>query len=62
MVCIFTYGFKTSSDSFEKAKCKLFALSNYDALIQKAVEKNYVKEKDIQVLKKWRLAPDKWGK
>ena len=61
MVSIFTYGFSISKENFEKAKCKLYSLSSYDALIQKAVEKNYVREKDIEVLKKWRTAPEKWG-
>ena len=61
MVSIFTYGFNTSKENFEKAKCKLFTLCNYDTLINVAVEKNYVKEKDIDVLKKWRIAPEKWG-
>ena len=62
MVCVFTYGFKTSAESFEEAKCKLFTLCSYDALIHKAVERNYIKEKDIDVLKKWRLSPGTWGK
>ena len=61
MVSIFTYGFNASKENFEKAKCKLFTLCSYDTLIHVAAEKNYVKEKDFDLLKKWRIAPEKWG-
>jgi orotate phosphoribosyltransferase len=62
MVCIFNYGFNTSKENFEKAKCKLYSLSNYDTLIHKAADKNYIKDKDVDVLRKWRLSPSTWGK
>jgi orotate phosphoribosyltransferase len=62
MVCIFTYGFNTAKENFEKAKCKLYPLSNYDTLISKAVEGNFAKQTDVEVLKKWRVSPDTWGK
>jgi orotate phosphoribosyltransferase len=57
---IFTYGFEVAKKNFETAKCEYFTLSDYDHLIQKAVEQNYINEKDVDSLKKWRLAPDKW--
>lgn len=62
MIAIFTYGFKTASDSFKKAKCPLVTLCNYDALLQQAVETNYVTEKDMLTLKAWREDPENWGK
>jgi orotate phosphoribosyltransferase len=60
LVAIFTYGFREATDNFEKAKCPLKTLSNYEALIQKAVQKEYVSEKDLESLKLWRLDPAAW--
>jgi len=60
MVAIFTYGFKVASDKFLKEKCPLFTLVDYDTMINQAVNSNYMKEKDIINLKKWRENPDKW--
>jgi orotate phosphoribosyltransferase len=61
MVCIFTYGFKTAEDNFEAADCKLVPLCSYDTLIKKAVEKNYVRESDLDLLKEWRINPAGWN-
>ena len=61
MVAIFTYGFPTAIESFEKADVKLVTLSNYFSLIEKAVESGYVKPEQTEILKLWREAPDKWG-
>ncbi len=62
MAAIFTYGFKTASDNFKKAKCKLVTLSNYDTLIKQALQSNYISDKDIRSLKEWRENPAQWGK
>jgi orotate phosphoribosyltransferase len=61
MVAIFTYEFKTSTDAFKKAKCKLVTLSNYTSLLKQAVESNYITEKDLKTLSEWRENPAKWG-
>lgn len=62
MAAIFTYGFKTASDNFKKAKCKLLALSDYDTLIKQALKSNYITDKDLKPLKAWRENPAEWGK
>lgn len=61
MVAIFTYDFKTAADNFEAAKCQLITLSDYNILMDEALKNNYITEKDVDSLKKWREAPDKWG-
>ncbi len=61
MVAIFTYGFKTSVDSFKKAKCKLVTLSDYETLIKQALHSNYINEKNLKSLKEWRENPAEWG-
>jgi len=62
MVAIFSYGFKEAEDKFKQAKCPLVTLSNYDCLIAKANELNFVKEADMSFLKEWRKDPANWGK
>ncbi len=62
MVAIFSYGFKTAMDAFEKAKCPLITLSDYDTLLKQAVASGLVSEEELTLLSKWRIAPDKWGK
>jgi orotate phosphoribosyltransferase len=62
MVAIFTYGFPTAINNFEKANVKLITLSDYNALIELALETGYVESSQVEVLKKWREAPEVWGK
>ena len=61
MAAIFTYGFEESVQNFKKAKCRLETLTNYDTLIETAVKKEYINEKDIDSLKKWRQKPKTWA-
>ena len=60
MASIFTYGFEVARKAFEKADCKLYALTEYERLIEKAIEANYIDRKDLDTLKEWRLTPEKW--
>ena len=60
MAAIFTYGFDLSVENFNNAKCDLITLSNYDNLIEQAMDTGYVSDKEVNALKKWRIAPDKW--
>ena len=62
MVAIFTYGFNKSIENFEKDKIDLDTLSDYNGLIKKATEIKYVKEKDLETLKKWNEDPENWVK
>jgi orotate phosphoribosyltransferase len=61
MTAIFSYGFPAAVDNFLKATCQLDTLSNYEALIQVASETGYVTPSDLDTLRIWRQAPDKWN-
>jgi orotate phosphoribosyltransferase len=61
LASIFSYGFEQAEENFKAAKCKFFSLSDYTVLIKAAKQEGYVKEEDLESLKKWREAPDKWG-
>ena len=62
MVAIFTYNFIKSRRAFENANVELHTLSHYEALLEQAVEENYIKAEDMNVLKEWRINPETWGK
>ncbi len=60
MAAIFTYGFAEAEQNFKKAKCVLKTLTSYDVLFNKALQKEYINEKDLQSLKQWRINPSEW--
>jgi len=62
MVAIFSYKLDKAKDNFEKAKCRLNTLSDYDELIKQAVDNNYISDEELKSLQKWRKDPEKWGK
>ena len=61
MLAIFSYGFEISRSNFKKESVNLNTLSDYSELLKKAVEINYVSEKDLETLEKWNLSPEKWN-
>ena len=62
MLAIFTYGFDTALENFKKMNCTLHTLSNYNALVTLATEKNYITQDQMLSLQKWRKSPETWGK
>lgn len=61
MVAIFTYGFQKAADGFLTENCTLNTLSNYNDLIECAVESGYIGKAEVETLKKWRTDPSLWG-
>jgi len=59
---IFTYGFEKSVKAFEQANCKFFTLSNYEILLDKAIEDNYIKSEEKDELINWYKDPEAWRK
>ena len=57
MAAIFTYGFPISVKRFKEANVKLCTLSNYNSMLEAALETEYIKEKDIETLRQWREDP-----
>lgn len=60
MLAIFTYGFTLAEDNFKKAQCNLTTLSNYNDLIDLALESGYIDEDHLETLKTWRKDPGNW--
>lgn len=61
MMAIFTYQLDAAAEAFKKANCELVTISNYEALIKKAVEENYVSDNQMQSLMEWRKSPQAWS-
>ncbi len=60
MVAIFNYGFELANDNFEKAHVELTTLSNYEHLLDQALETNFINKKQLKTLKTWSKDPGKW--
>ena len=61
MVAIFTYGLDIAVDNFASKGCDLIALSDYNAMISKAVSEKYVSFGDEKSLLEWRTNPKNWS-
>ena len=60
MVAIFTYGFDEARKNFLEHKCPLVTLTDFSAVLEKAIEDNYVQESDLMSLNEWRESPSTW--
>ncbi len=60
MTAIFTYDFPVARDAFQAANVSLVTLSNYNAMLDAALESNYISAADIETLKEWRKNPADW--
>lgn len=61
MVSIFNYGFDTAKNAFEKSKISYHSLTDYDTIIEMAIEKNYVSKENQNTLLNWRADPSNWN-
>ncbi len=62
MLAIFTYGFKTADENFEKSGIELHTLSDYDFLLETAQKTNYINTTEAGILREWRQDPANWKK
>ncbi|MBQ4344511.1 MAG: orotate phosphoribosyltransferase [Muribaculaceae bacterium] len=60
MAAIFTYGFPVAAEAFNKAGVTLCTLSDYNSMLEAALETDYIKAEDIETLKEWRKDPANW--
>ncbi len=60
MVAIFSYGFEVAAENFKKEGIAINTLSNYDSLLEQALETNYISEKDLSTLSVWNSNPSEW--
>ncbi|KAF1302498.1 orotate phosphoribosyltransferase [Enterococcus sp. JM9B] len=60
VAAIFTYELPKGKENFEKAAMPLVTLTNYSALVATALETNYIDQKDLILLEKWKENPENW--
>ncbi|ANB57667.1 orotate phosphoribosyltransferase [Anoxybacillus sp. B7M1] len=62
VVAIFTYGLEKGKQAFMESDVQVHTLTDYDSLIETAVELGVVDEQDLATLRDWRKQPEAWGK
>lgn len=60
MAAIFTYGFQVAEKAFADAKIQLICLSDFNFLLQEALQRKYITEDQLVYVKSWRLDPGNW--
>ncbi|GGX20445.1 orotate phosphoribosyltransferase [Aquimarina muelleri] len=61
MVAIFNYGFDIATQNFIDAALSLHTLSNYDNLLEQALDTGYITKEELQTLQNWRINPAEWN-
>lgn len=61
MVASYTYGFDVATEAFKAADVKLVTLTNYEAVVQEALNIGYIAESDVDLLHEWRKDPAHWN-
>jgi len=61
MVAIFSYGFDFATKNFKDNNIELTTLSDYNHLLEQAIETNYIKQNELKTLENWCKNPDKWS-
>ena len=61
MAAIFTYGFELSKTNFFQKNIDLHTLSNYEVLLEQALDTGFINDKELKVLSKWNNNPSAWN-
>ena len=61
MVAVFSYGFDVASKNFKEKNVNLATLSNYDNLLEQALDSSYITQKELATLQEWRANPSEWN-
>lgn len=61
MLAIFTYNLTKACENFKNDDCPLITLTNFDTLITKALNDNYINEEDYSSLIDWKKDPQAWS-
>ena len=61
MVASYTYGFPVAKKAFEDANVKLVTLTDYEHVVEEALETGYIADADVELLHEWRRDPANWN-
>ncbi|CAM1353193.1 orotate phosphoribosyltransferase [Tenacibaculum insulae] len=60
MIAIFSYGFDIATENFKNDHVELTTLSNYEYLLEQALDSKYITSEELRMLEDWRVEPSKW--
>ena len=58
---IFSYGFDSAKENYEKYNCKFSSLSNFDVLIKLLAQTDYLTQDEAKIALEWSKNPENWG-
>lgn len=61
VIAIFSYGFQKAAEAFHHAQCPLATLTDYNTLIEEAIQLDYIDAESLNTLREWRTNPEKWN-
>lgn len=61
MVAIFSYGFEVANTNFKEENVTLKTLSNYENLLEEALDTKYITSKEQDILTSWNANPSEWN-
>ena len=61
MVAIFNYGFEVAEKNFKKANVDLTTLSDYENLLEQALDTDFINSNQLKTLQTWREDPGNWN-
>lgn len=61
MAAIFTYELPKAIEAFEAENVELYTITDYSNLLEEALEKNYIKDDELETLKIWKNSPSDWS-
>lgn len=62
LVAVFSYGFDEAKENFANADCKYRTLTDYEYLLDVAIDKNYISGDQLSTLREWKNDPKNWLK
>ncbi len=60
LASIFNYGFNEAVQAFQSINISTCSITNFEALLKKAIEKNIIQEQDLDIIKIWQYDPASW--
>ena len=61
MVASYTYGFPVAKKAFKEANVELVTLTDYEHVVEEALQTGYIADTDVELLHEWRKDPAHWN-
>lgn len=61
VAAIFTYQLPKGEENFSIQNIQVHTLSDYDCLLEVALDMGYIEKQDMRILEEWKENPENWG-